>query len=162
MVAGGSASVGLTRHAACGYKHRMQVHGSCVARRGAGVLLLGPSGAGKSDLALRLLDRGFDLVADDRVDIVDGTAQPTAILAGLLEVRGLGIMCFPHVAAVKLALAVQLGGMPARLPQPDRYAPLDLPLIALDASVASAAQRVDLALDCALGLRTQQAGAFVA
>ena len=162
MVAGGSASRGLTRHVAYGYKHRMQVHGSCVARRGAGVLLLGPSGAGKSDLALRLLDRGFDLVADDRVDIVDGIAKPPNVLAGLLEVRGMGIMCFPHVSAVKLALAVQLGGTPARLPAPDRYAPLDLPLIALDASAASAAQRVDLALDCVLGLRAQQTGALVA
>ena len=54
----------------------MQIHGSCASRAGDGVLLIGPPGAGKSDLLLRLLARGFDLVADDRVDIVDGIARP--------------------------------------------------------------------------------------
>ncbi len=43
------------------------VHATAVALAGRCVLLLGPSGAGKSDLALRLLDRGWRLVADDRV-----------------------------------------------------------------------------------------------
>ena len=36
----------------------MQIHASCAAREGAGVLLMGPPGSGKSDLLLRLLDRG--------------------------------------------------------------------------------------------------------
>ena len=53
----------------------MQIHGSCASRDGNGVLLIGPPGAGKSDLVLRLLARGFDLVADDRVDIEDGVAR---------------------------------------------------------------------------------------
>ena len=55
----------------------MQIHGSCASRTGDGVLLIGPPGAGKSDLLLRLLARGFDLVADDRVDI-DGRHSPAA------------------------------------------------------------------------------------
>ena len=42
------------------------IHASCVAMGGHGVLLLGASGAGKSDLALRLIDEGAQLVADDR------------------------------------------------------------------------------------------------
>ena len=67
----------------------MQIHGSCAARDGAAVLLLGPSGSGKSDLALRLLDRGFLLVADDQVLIEDGVARAPPPLAGLLELRGL-------------------------------------------------------------------------
>ena len=79
---------------ACG-----QVHGSCVSRDGDGVLLIGPAGSGKSDLALRLLGRGFDLVADDRVDIEDGIAAPPEALAGLLEVHGLGIVRLPYVAS---------------------------------------------------------------
>ncbi len=162
MGAGGAASRGLTSPGACGYKRAMQVHGSCVARGGAGVLLLGPSGAGKSDLALRLLDRGFALVADDRVDIADGCAQAPAALAGLLEVRGLGIVKLAHCASARLALVVELGAAAARLPAPARYAPLDLPLLALDAAAASAAQRVEWALDCALGARAQLAGAFAA
>jgi HPr kinase/phosphorylase len=56
----------------------MQIHATCCARDDArgpvGVLLLGPPGSGKSDLALRLIDAGFTLVADDRVDIA-GTAE---------------------------------------------------------------------------------------
>ena len=46
-----------------------QIHGACVDLSGAGVLLRGPSGSGKSDLALRLIDGGASLVADDRVDL---------------------------------------------------------------------------------------------
>ncbi len=72
------------------------MHGSCVSRDGAGVLLLGPPGAGKSDLAMRLLARGFQLVADDQVAIQDGIARPAPALAGLLEVRGLGILRLAH------------------------------------------------------------------
>jgi hypothetical protein len=39
---------------------------------------------------------------------------------------------------------------------------LDLPLLAIDPASASAAQRVALALDCALGRIVQLAGAFAA
>ena len=138
----------------------MQVHGSCAARNGAGVLMLGPSGVGKSDLVLRLLDRGFVLVADDRVEIDDGMARPAAGLAGLLEVRGLGIVRVAFVAPVRLVLAVALGGAGARLPAPARYQPADLPLLALDAAAPSAAAVVALALDCALGRVGQIAGGF--
>src|SRR5215813_5507160 len=87
----------------------MQIHGSCASREGDGVLLIGPPGVGKSDLVLRLLARGFDLVADDRVDVSDGIAQPAPGLAGLLEVSGLGIVRLPHVASARLALVVELG-----------------------------------------------------
>src|SRR5271154_890830 len=100
----------------------MQIHASCVAREGAGVLLLGRPGAGKSDLALRLLEVGFALVADDRVDIRDGLARAPEALAGLLEVRGLGIVRLAHVSAARVVLAVELGGEVARLPAPRRYA----------------------------------------
>ena len=42
------------------------LHASTVASDGRAVLIAGPSGSGKSDLALRLIDRGFTLVSDDR------------------------------------------------------------------------------------------------
>ena len=45
------------------------IHASCVAAGSGGVLILGNSGQGKSDLALRLIDKGARLVADDRCDI---------------------------------------------------------------------------------------------
>src|SRR6516162_9304950 len=80
----------------------MQIHASCAARDGAGVLLLGPPGSGKSDLALRLLDCGFMLVADDRVEVEGGVARPPPALAGLLEVRGLGILRLPYLQSARL------------------------------------------------------------
>ena len=140
----------------------MQIHGSCACRSGEGVLLIGPSGAGKSDLVLRLLARGFDLVADDRVDIADGMARPVAALAGLLEVRGLGIVRLPHVAAARLVMVAELGDVAVRLPAPTRHEALGLPMMRLDGWAASAPERIGLALDCALGRVTQVAGVFAA
>ena len=67
-----------------------RMHGSCVSKDGEGILVVGPSGSGKSDLVLRLISRGFELVADDQVTITDGIVSGPANLAGLLEVRGLG------------------------------------------------------------------------
>jgi len=72
------------------------IAGTLVRVGGYGVLLLGDSGAGKSDLALQLLDRGHQLIADDAVDVreVNGRLEGTcpSTLAGLLEPRGLGII----------------------------------------------------------------------
>lgn len=137
----------------------MQIHASCVSRDGAGVLLLGPPGCGKSDLVLRLLECGFVLVADDRVNITDGIASAPAALAGLLEVRGLGILRLAHAAEARLELAVDLHTPADRLPRPQRHA-LGIPLVAIDPNAASAALRVARALDCATGLTKQTAGAF--
>jgi HPr kinase/phosphorylase len=140
----------------------LHVHGSCVARDGAGVLILGPSGAGKSDLTLRLLNRGFALVADDQVEIRDGVAKAPHILAGLLEVRGIGIVRLPYVGSIKLSVVIMLTDQPERLPQPESHATLSLPVVRLHAASASAPDRVALALDCALGRVAQHAGAFAA
>ena len=126
------------------------------------MLLIGPPGAGKSDLVLRLLGRGFELVADDRVDIADGQASAPAALAGLLEVRGLGILRLPHVPLAHLALVADLGQRAERLPHPTTHAGLNLPLVHIDPSAPSAPDRVIMALDCALGRVTQVAGAFAA
>lgn len=71
------------------------VHATTIAIDGAGVLLRGPSASGKSDLALRLIDDGARLVADDRTvlalrdGIVEASAPPS--IRGKIEVRGLGI-----------------------------------------------------------------------
>ncbi len=138
----------------------IRVHGTCVARDGAGVLLLGPPGAGKSDLAFRLLARGFQLVADDQVLVENGAASPPASLAGLLEIRGLGILRLPHLPSAPLALAIELGEEAERLPQPRRHDVLELPLMRVRAESASAPERVACGLDCATGRAGQIAGAF--
>lgn len=137
----------------------MQIHASCAAREGAGVLLLGPPGAGKSDLLLRLLDHGYALVADDRVELTDGVARAPAALAGLIEVRGLGILRLPYCIEARLALCVELAPS-ERLPAPEHRH--GVPLIRIDPAQPSAAARVSAALRCALHEVTLLAGAIAA
>ena len=137
----------------------MQIHASCAAREGQGVLLLGPSGSGKSDLLLRLLDHGFALVADDRVELDGGIASAPPGIAGLIEVRGIGLVHWAHVRSAPVRLAVELGAG-ERMPAPGRYEPAGCPLVHIDPAAASAVQRVGLALDCALGQARSIAGAF--
>lgn len=135
----------------------MHLHASCAARDGAGVLLIGPPGSGKSDLLLRLLDHGFTLVADDQVVLDAGVARAPDALAGLIEVRGLGILHMRHLDSVRLALVVAMG-VGERLPEPLDY--LGLPLVHVDPSQASAPVRVAAALRCATGEARLLAGAF--
>ena len=129
------------------------VHASCVAIAGAGVLIAGAPGSGKSDLALRLIDRGARLVADDQVVVGRRKGRVLAsapqALRGLLEVRGLGILRLPPLTAAPLALVVALDEAAGeRLPEPHqrRIAGIDLPMITLAPFAASAAARVRLAM----------------
>jgi serine kinase of HPr protein (carbohydrate metabolism regulator) len=135
----------------------IQLHGSCVAIDGRGVLLRGPSGRGKSDLALRLIDGGARLVADDRVDLRAAAGRLNASapepIAGRLEVRGIGILEVPSAAATPLGLVVDLVAREEleRLPEPRSasFLGIDVPLIRLVATEASAAAKVRLALSTA-------------
>lgn len=103
------------------------IHATTVALGNKGILLLGDSGRGKSDLALRLIKQmGAVLVADDRTDLSVQNrrliASCPAPLQGLLEVRGLGIVKMPFIAAAEVCLAVELAGSPAdieRMPAPE-------------------------------------------
>lgn len=101
-----------------------RMHATCVALGGAAVLLRGPSGAGKSDLALRLIDAGARLVADDQVELAAERgrliARAPAAIAGKMEVRGVGIVPAPALAEAPVALIADLvaSGAAERLPDP--------------------------------------------
>src|ERR1700749_4290636 len=158
-----AASLSTTMRSECRLMHsQRRMHGSCVSKDGDAVLLVGPPGSGKSDLVLRLLSRGFELVADDQVTITDGVVSVPQELAGLLEVRGLGIVRLPHCSNARLVLVVDLGGRTDRMPNPIRHPDLDVPVVTINAAVASAPERVALALACATGRVSQVAGAFAA
>jgi len=129
------------------------IHASCVALNGRAVLIEGRSGDGKSDLALRLIDRGAVLVADDRTICrrQDGVllAAPPATIAGKIEVRGLGILEMPHVEHVPVALLIVILDAPPRFPEDirkRRIAAVDVPVLALAALEPSAPIKVELAL----------------
>jgi serine kinase of HPr protein (carbohydrate metabolism regulator) len=130
------------------------LHASCVQIDGVGIVLLGPSGAGKSDFALRLIDAGALLVADDQLQVEAGetglVGRPAEALAGLLEVRGIGILRLPYCRVSPLGLVVELDGAKplVRMPQPATYRLLgtELPLLHLDPGAASADAKLRLAL----------------
>lgn len=138
----------------------MNLHAGCVLIGDGAALLRGPSGSGKSDLALRLIEQGAVLVADDRVLLErDGEAllaRPPDILAGLLEVRGIGILTFPHRAPAPLALVIDLveSGEVERMPEPQTVSLLEktLPLYRVAAREPSAPLKVRLAMQHAAGL----------
>ena len=132
------------------------VHASCIAIGSCGVLLMGPSGAGKSDLALRLIDGGAVLVADDQVALrAEGSAlhaRPPDALAGRMEIRGIGIVTLAWRAPVTVGLAVELlAHEPPRLPEAAvwRHEGIDIAQIAVAAFTASAAAKVRLAVSSA-------------
>lgn len=116
-----------------------------------GALILGESGAGKSDLALRAIDQGFRLVADDRVvlwpdrGVLFGRAPDS--LAGLLEVRGLGMLPEAALAFCRVSLVVRCGS-PERLPEANYadYFGLKVPQILLPPLESSAPAKLRRAL----------------
>src|SRR5207302_5769467 len=84
------------RPAGRGMTGPLLLHATAVAIDGCAVLLRGVSGSGKSDLALRLIDAGARLVADDQSELhrqgeTIVVRSPPAI-AGLIEVRGVGLV----------------------------------------------------------------------
>jgi serine kinase of HPr protein (carbohydrate metabolism regulator) len=130
------------------------VHATTVALDAIAVVLRGPSGAGKSDLALRLVDRGARLVADDQTVLTrrgDAVfAGPPPAIAGRMEVRGIGIVALAHAQDVAVGLVVDLAPAHAieRLPEPETAALLGVsfPLIRIDPVGVSAAAKVRLAV----------------
>lgn len=133
------------------------------------MLLLGSSGSGKSDLALRLIDGGARLIADDRVEIAlvenrlycRSPASMPADLRGRIEARGIGILSVDTVQeAIPLGWCVELirlGASPdtiERLPASEHKTLLgkDIPLLRLAAFEASTPAKLRLAVAGGPGL----------
>jgi len=130
------------------------VHATAIAIEGDAILLRGPPGAGKSDLALRLIEDEARLIADDqallrRADNHVLVRAPAAI-AGLIEVRGVGILRVDCLDEAPLALVVDLvpSAEVERIPDNRFEVVLGLPirLIALAPFEVSAAVKLRLAL----------------
>jgi serine kinase of HPr protein (carbohydrate metabolism regulator) len=143
---------------------RKRVNGTAVLLDDKAVLLIGPPGAGKSDLALRLVEAGARLIADDLVELTrDGArvmagfpAEAPLELRGRIEARGLGIVAVPAAESpAELALVIQATPASAleRLPETTFYQCLDakIPILNLALLEASAPTKVRLALGARTG-----------
>lgn len=127
---------------------------SCVAIGGRGVLIEGPSGSGKSSLALALIDRGAALVGDDAVALEerDGrlVACPPPRIAGLIEVRNLGLLALATAGPVPLALVLRLDCAAPRFIEAAEQVEVGgiaLPLVRLWPDGALLARKAELALE---------------
>ena len=145
---------------------RQTIHATCLSLNGCGVLLRGAPGSGKSALALQLIEtRGNGLGRDDLLGVLvsddqtilsprDGQlyASPPETLAGLLELRGVGLVKVPFVQDVALRLVVDLkpSTLIERMPEPASLRAMllgvVLPRVETDASHPSAATRIRTAL----------------
>src|ERR1700739_2104953 len=107
------------------------IHASAVLVGARAVLIRGPSGSGKSRLALELIQAASNgplrfarLVGDERVHVEAAhgrlLVRPAAALAGLIEVRGVGIRKLPHEPARVVGRVVDLAADAQRLPQADQ------------------------------------------
>jgi len=143
------------------------IHASAVLTGARAVLIRGPSGAGKSRLALVLIEavqsgalRFARLVGDDRVHVQAAggrlLARPAETLAGLIEVRGLGILRLPYEPSAVVGLVVDLGANVARLPK-DTERQVDIEGVSLPRLAVAAGSE---ALPAVLTLLTCGATAF--
>jgi len=128
---------------------------SAVAIAGRALFIEGPPGSGKSSLALALIDRGAQLIGDDAVTLQREDncllASPPPNIAGLIELRGIGIATLPPATPAPVALILALGGpTPERLPEtplpPRTIAGIAVPVLAFEPGSIAPALRAEWAL----------------
>jgi serine kinase of HPr protein (carbohydrate metabolism regulator) len=120
------------------------IHATAVLTGATALLIRGEPGSGKSRLALRLIQTlpFARLVGDDRVHLEARNgrllARPADTLAGLLEVRGLGVQKVPYETLAVIGQVLDFEPAAERLPEPDGQktviSGVTLPRIALPAS----------------------------
>jgi serine kinase of HPr protein (carbohydrate metabolism regulator) len=140
------------------------VHASAVLVGARAVLIRGPSGSGKSRLAWELIDaaRGgavvfARLVGDDRVHLQAAggrlLVRPNDALAGLIELRGVGIVRRDHEACAVVGLVVDLAATDAeRLPERGETTVEGIPIPRLAVAPAVGALPLVLAVITSCGL----------
>jgi HPr kinase/phosphorylase len=127
------------------------IHASAVLIGPKAALIRGPSGSGKSRLAFDLIEAAAQgallfarLVSDDRTEVEASAGRlllrPPAALAGLIEVRGLGIRRLPYeplaVAGLVVDLAAPDGARhPAKMAEQTVIAGVSLPRLAVAAGL---------------------------
>jgi HPr kinase/phosphorylase len=127
------------------------VHASAVLVGARAILIRGPSGAGKSRLALELIEsartgtlRFARLVGDDRLHLEPAggrlLVRPAEALAGLIELRGVGILRRDYEPCAVVGLVVDLAAADAeRLPEDTAFAiaGIDVPRLAVAPEAAA-------------------------
>lgn len=133
----------------------MLLHASCIALQSSAILISGPTGAGKSDLALRLIDEGAALIADDQTLLTRSEekliASAPVSIQGLIEVRHVGLLRMPFAVSAPVALYIELVSLEEnleRLPDKDVIALEDVSIhrLRLPAFAASTPAKIRAAL----------------
>lgn len=128
----------------------MLLHATTIMINQKAVVITGAAGCGKSDLALRLIDGGGTLIADDQtqLSVIDGqllAASPPSIV-GLLEIRHVGIYKVPYITDIPVHLCVDAatGVRVDRLPPADtvEWLGCKVPRIRLDLLLPSTPAKI--------------------
>ncbi|MEM9501527.1 MAG: HPr kinase/phosphatase C-terminal domain-containing protein [Pseudomonadota bacterium] len=129
------------------------IQASAVAIDGRALLIEGEPGSGKSSLALALIDRGAQLIGDDGVTLrLEGSqvrACPPPNIAGLLEIRNVGLVEVETAPPTPLALILSLHENAERLPESPtqrNVLGLAIPQLAFTPGSIAPAQRTEWAL----------------